>query len=62
MQQSHDGKEIHAIIKGIEKLLIFSAPKLFLIRTNCKRNTKFCENEFTKYASARVTTALAIMA
>jgi len=29
-------KEIFAVIRGIEKFLIFLAPKPFLIRTNCK--------------------------
>ena len=29
-------KEILAIIKGIEKFLIFLIPKSFLIRTDCK--------------------------
>ena len=29
-------KEILAVIRGIEKFLIFLAPKPFLIRTDCK--------------------------
>ena len=30
-------KEILAVIRGIEKLLIFLAPNPFLIQTDCKR-------------------------
>jgi len=55
-------KEILAVIRGIEKLLIFSALKPSLIRTDCKENTWFCKKEFIKYASARATSALVIMA
>jgi len=29
-------KEILAVIRGIEKFLIFLAPKSFLIQTDCK--------------------------
>jgi len=29
-------KDILAVIRGIEKFLIFVAPKLIFIRTNCK--------------------------
>ena len=37
MQLSHDGKEILAIVMGIENVLIFGALKPFLIEIGCKR-------------------------
>jgi len=52
-------KEILTVIRGIEKLLIFLAPKSFLIRTDCKGILGFVKN---KYASTRATPALEIMA
>jgi len=40
-------KEILAVIRGIEKFLIFSVPKPFLIRTNCKGILSFVKKNLS---------------
>jgi len=40
-------KEILAVIRGIEKFLIFLAPKTFLIRTNCKEILSFVKKNLS---------------
>ena len=40
-------KEILAIIRGIEKFLIFLAPKPFLIRTDCKEILNFVKKNLS---------------
>ena len=54
-------KEILAVIRGIEKFLIFLVPRPFLIRTSCKGILNFVKIFFIKYASVRATPMLAIM-
>ena len=54
-------KEILAVIRGIEKFLTFLAHNLFLFEPIAK-GYLVCEKEFIKYASAKATSALAIMA
>ena len=40
-------KEILTVIRGIEKFLFFLAPKLFLIRTDCKRILGFVKKNLS---------------
>jgi len=40
-------KEILAVIRGIEKFLIFLAPKSFFIRTDCKRILGFVKKNLS---------------
>ena len=40
-------KEIFVVIRGIKELLIFLAPKPFLIRTNCKRRLGFVKKNLS---------------
>ena len=55
-------KEILAVIRRITKFLIFLSPKRFLIRTDYKGILGFVKKNLIKYASARATPTLAIMA
>jgi len=54
-------KEILAVIRGIKKFLIFLASKPFPIQIDCKGVLGFVK-KFIKYASAKATPALIIMA
>jgi len=40
-------KKILAVVRGIEKFLIFLAPKSFLIRTDCKGILGFVKNNLS---------------
>jgi len=55
-------KEILAFIRRIEKFLIFLVPNPFSIRTGSKGIGGFVKKKIIKYASARETPTLAIMA
>ena len=55
-------KEIPAVIRIIEKFLIFLAPKPPIIWTNYKRILDFVKKKFIKYASTRAISALTVVA
>ena len=54
-------KEIIVVTRGIEKFLIILALKPFLTRIDCNGLLGFVK-KFIKYASARVTSVLVLMA